>query len=611
MKSERLGLLMIAFSLLAIALVVGLLAGHQREARALQMRDQGVSLTRMLANIPFRQFVSERGRNSTLQALMKSQASLDFAYGAVVDADGRLVAQVAAPGARVPALKLSPAPAFWSGENRLQAPGSGRDIREFYGPVLENGQLMGFIRLGYFDSGYPLAMEQLPFLALLALPVFLLTPAFYFLVKRAVKPLASISRQMQDWLTAGSVRKNIAIDASGDLGAGVLEDFVQRFNGVMQASEQRVRELESEKASMQTLGSVIAYKKEKIDAVLHALPEGVMVLDESGIVTFANAKLEPLLGTETAAMIGRTPRDWCKNQELLAFLYRHQEQPANTYRAETMEFSPTPAHDRRISVSVTPLFSLKDSDRVLGTLAVVRDATGEYLARRSSEEFVANLSHELKAPLNTVVMYSELLEGEDGKSPEFRVEAVNAIHESADRMAGLIGNLLNISKIEMGSLSLHRQRVKMHDLLSDAFESITQQSKGSSLEFQLRLPAEIGLVAVDKDLLRIAVDNLLTNAIKYNRPGGTVTLSAEEDDDAIIVRVRDTGIGIPHEDQAHVFDKFFRAANDEVTERSGHGLGLYLAKQIVELHHGELTVSSEPGRGTEFTLLLKKMPLNS
>jgi signal transduction histidine kinase len=217
----------------------------------------------------------------------------------------------------------------------------------------------------------------------------------------------------------------------------------------------------------------------------------------------------------------------------------------------------------------------------------------------------------LKAPLNTIVMYSELLEGEDGKSPEFRVEAVNAVHESADRMAGLIGNLLNISKIEMGSLSLHRQRVKLHDLLSDAFESITQQSKGSTLEFQLRLPAEIGLVAVDKDLLRIAVDNLLTNAIKYNRPGGTVTLSAEETDEEIIVRVRDTGIGIPRDDQAKVFDKFFRAANEEVTERSGHGLGLYLAKQIVELHHGELTVSSEPGRGTEFTLLLKKTPLNS
>ena len=597
---------MIAFSLLAIALVVGLLAGHQREARAIQVRDQGVSLTRMLASIPFVQFAADRGRNGTLQALMSNQASLNIGYGVVMDVEGRTVAQAIVPGARVPPVKLSPEPAFWSGENHLVSPENQRKIREFYGPILENGHLKGFVRLGYFESEHFFGREQLPFLALLALPVFLLTPAFYLLVRRAVRPLSAIDGQMQDWLTKGGPRANIAAETTGE-----LHDFVQHFNGVMQASEQRVRELEAEKASMQTSSSVIAYKKEKIDAVLHALPEGVMVLDESGLVTFANAKLEPLLGTDPNTMIGHTPRDWCKNPELLAFLYRHQEQPANSYRAETMEFSPEQTADRRISVSVTPLFSLKDSSRVLGTLAVVRDATGEYLARRSSEEFVANVSHELKAPLNTIVMFSELLEGEDGKSAEFRVEAVNAIHDSAERMAGLIGNLLSISKIEMGSLSLHRQRVKLHDLLRDAFDSITQQGKESQLEFHLRVPPEIGLVSVDKDLLRIAVDNLLTNAIKYNRPGGSVTLSAEESDEEIVVCVRDTGIGIPQDDQARVFDKFFRAASDEVTGRAGHGLGLYLAKQIVELHHGELAVTSQPGRGTEFVLVLRKTPLNA
>ena len=158
----------------------------------------------------------------------------------------------------------------------------------------------------------------------------------------------------------------------------------------------------------------------------------------------------------------------------------------------------------------------------------------------------------------------------------------------------------------MGSLTVDRQRVKLNDLLEDALNTVARSGHGEDLQIRLRVPRELSPVAVDKDLLRVAINNLLTNAIKYNRPGGEVTLSAEESDEAICIAVKDTGIGIRDGDVGRIFDKFFRSDEESVRTKGGHGLGLPLARQIIELHHGTLSVSSIPGEGSEFVITLKK-----
>jgi len=125
----------------------------------------------------------------------------------------------------------------------------------------------------------------------------------------------------------------------------------------------------------------------------------------------------------------------------------------------------------------------------------------------------------------------------------------------------------------------------------------------------LDLPRELEAVAIDKDLFRIALNNLLTNAIKYNRPGGSVLLAARNEDHEIVISVRDTGIGIAAADRERVFDKFYRVSErDAKVARGGHGLGLYLAAQIVELHHGRIVLDSEPGVGSTFSIHLKIAP---
>jgi signal transduction histidine kinase len=130
--------------------------------------------------------------------------------------------------------------------------------------------------------------------------------------------------------------------------------------------------------------------------------------------------------------------------------------------------------------------------------------------------------------------------------------------------------------------------------------------RGKELDLQIELPKEMSAVAIDKNLFRIAVNNLLTNAIKYSNPGGQVTLSAEEDEESTRITVRDNGIGISPEEHEKIFDKFYRSESAEAQDRNGHGLGLALAREIVYLHHGTLSLESTPGEGSAFVIEFRK-----
>ena len=191
---------------------------------------------------------------------------------------------------------------------------------------------------------------------------------------------------------------------------------------------------------------------------------------------------------------------------------------------------------------------------------------------------------------------------------ELRVEAGNVISDEVERVTALINNMLSMSRIEMGNVQIERRRTRLGDLLGDIWESVGQRLEEDGLRCSLELPGDLSAVNIDKEMLRVAINNLLTNAVKYNRPGGEVVLGAEENDEQLRIYVRDTGLGISEEDQACIFEKFYRSSNDDVSAVRGHGLGLALTKDIVQMHLGEISVTSEPGVGSEFSIYLKKTP---
>ncbi|MCP4407738.1 MAG: PAS domain-containing protein [Gammaproteobacteria bacterium] len=599
LKSERMGLTMVIASLVVIALIFGLLFNYHQKSNEAEIRSQGVSLVRLLSEMSLGQLVVPNGQGM-LHIIHSYRKNPDLAYGVIVDAKGVFLSEIAVAGVIVPRVDIPAVPSSWLGERELKLQGSGQSILEFHAPLIIDGDLGGYIRLGYFKPGFGLSRRQIPFFAALSLPIFLLVPLFYYLLKREISPLMQINNEIQDRLDQRNLQ-SVEIQASGEFG-----EFMNHFNQFVSFARERIDGLENQHSQLQTSTKILSYKRARVESVLQSLPDAVIVIDESGIINFANSRLTTLLGIPYEEVIGKRPSDWCQSQEVLVFLSKYDGGGIKGYATDHVEFIPDSAAEKTIQVKTYPLFSPQETEHIYGTLVVFRDVTAESHAKRSRGEFVAHVAHELKSPLNVLSMYSEALQGEDGHSAEFRIEAVNVISDEVERLSMLINNMLSITKIEMGSMGLNRGRTKLRDLLQDSLESVSRNGREQGIQFHLDVPKEMSPVSVDKDMLRIAINNLLTNAIKYNIPGGHVTLFAEETQDRVCIGVRDTGIGIEVQEQQQIFEKFYRSEDKGVKTKTGHGLGLALAKEIVQLHHGQLTVNSIPGEGAEFIIEMDK-----
>lgn len=600
MKNNRLGVALIASTLVMIALVVWLMLQRQYDTHATQIRVQGLGVVRSLTALPMPMLSPGSGQPSVLNSLFVYHDNPDFAYAAVTAPGGASLAEVAQGGATVAPLALPTGTASLFGERTVAAGGGARAVREFYGPVFDGGVLKGFVRVGYFLPASLLTIKDLPFFALLALAMFLLVPLAYFLMRRELAPLGAISSQL------GQVLANTSAGAAPATVPRDVRDLAEQLQHYVAGANMRIVALERDSFKAIADGRLLEYGSNKMHAVLHCMPDGVLILDPSGEITFANSKIEPLLGARHDAVLSSGIDAWCKDAPLRALLARYHSDSAEAGRPASVEFSPHEVPHKRLVATAQPLVGAK-GQIAYGTLVVLRDATREHLVQQAGNDFVAHVSHELKSPLNVIVMYAEMLQDAAPDDHQMRVEAINVIQDEVERMAALVNNLLNVSKLETGSMSPERNRIKLDDLLRDAFNHALPRAESRNMKLALQIPRELAAVSIDKELFRIALNNLMTNAIKYNRDGGDVALVAEEGDNEIVITVRDSGIDIAPADQARIFEKFYRASDGEAQSRGGHGLGLYLACQIVELHHGRITLDSEPGRGSAFSIHLKKM----
>ncbi|MGI9261418.1 MAG: ATP-binding protein [Woeseiaceae bacterium] len=596
-KGDRIGLYMVAGSLLVIGVMIWMLFQNQLRADESRIRSEGISLARVLSRVPYDQLVA---RDGILEVIRQAQHGSDFAYAAIVGLDGLPHGEVTASGVIMPRTVFPDRPDNWLSEREYTL-SSGTDVIEVQAPIVRATEVIAYLRLAYHKPRASISADQLPFLATLAFLVFLLTPFFYFLIRREVRPLKQANDRLSDLVENGQISQ-VDVRATGELGS-----FMTNFNEFISFANNRIRSLESEHSRLETKTKLLSYRKSRIESVLDAIPEAVIIMDQSGTVSFANQNVVRLLGVSVEDVVEKDPHEWCDDQEVLDVLTKYSSQTSvKQYLAQTVRIAPKKGQNRNLSIKAYPLFSPTDAATIYGTLIVIRDTSSEALAQQNHSEFVSHVAHELKTPLNTIGLNAERLIYDDSQTDTDRIEAANLIQDEVDRMSNLIGNLLNITKIEMGELPIERGHVKLRDFLEDAFRSVTRGIADTERNFELDLPRDFSVVFLDKELLRIAINNLLTNAIKYSGPGGTVTMSADEDDDAVRISVKDSGIGISTEDQQHIFAKFYRSDNDAVRERTGHGLGLSLTHEIVQMHNGHLRVQSELGKGSEFVIELRK-----
>jgi signal transduction histidine kinase len=236
----------------------------------------------------------------------------------------------------------------------------------------------------------------------------------------------------------------------------------------------------------------------------------------------------------------------------------------------------------------------------------MRDVTAEVEAERLKDEFITHVSHELRTPLTAIKGYGELLlSGAGGPLQDAQHGFLETINRNVDDLIAMVNELLDFSEMQAsGRLGVVKRPTRLSSLVEDVVEEWQPRMDEKELTFQVEIPD--GLPPIDADIrrLRWAIIHLVRNALQYTPSGGNVTLRLFERNDHLVLDVIDTGIGISATDLENLFDRFYRVTNMPADEVRGLGVGLYLSNAIVEAHGGEITVVSEEGAGSTFSIIL-------
>lgn len=335
--------------------------------------------------------------------------------------------------------------------------------------------------------------------------------------------------------------------------------------------------------------------RQRLNSLLENMASGVMLLDPRGRILLVNAMAERLLGSSRKELIGRQHIAASHHYELGQLIDRCL-QSGERYKQELTVYYP---QERILDVHLSPIPRAGGGKG--GVVVVMHDITEIRRLERLRSEFVANVSHELRTPLTAVKGFAETLLDGAMHEPETLQAFLKIILHESDRLHRMIGELLDLSKIEFGQVKLDFRRIHLKEHLEDVLRLVQVEAEERQLTLQLHV-ADDPVIEADPDRFRQILLNLLSNAIAYTPPGGRIDLMAESHPDGTWVRVRDTGIGIPEEDLPHLFERFYRVDKARSRESGGTGLGLAIVKHLVEAHHGMIEVKSELGRGSQFSV---------
>jgi PAS domain S-box-containing protein len=329
--------------------------------------------------------------------------------------------------------------------------------------------------------------------------------------------------------------------------------------------------------------------------------DGIYILDRAGRIVSFNRKAEELTGYTFEEVRGQPytllvssgPE---RKKARRAFLKNMRGQPDKT----ELTIIRKDGREVILELSTRPIWQ---GGQIVGIQGIARDITERKELERLKSDFISTVSHELRTPLTSIKGYVDLvLAGDVGPLTPEQKEFLTIVSQNTTRLTELINDLLEIERLESGRIEFEFAELDLAEVLENVARSLHVNAEQKGLEFLTEIPSGLK-VRGDRERLAQVFLNLLSNAIKYT-PAGTVELRAHQEDDAVVVEVRDTGIGLSESDLQKLFQKFFRSDNPYVRKVGGTGLGLSIAKAIVERHGGTITVTSQLGQGSTFTVRL-------
>ncbi len=338
------------------------------------------------------------------------------------------------------------------------------------------------------------------------------------------------------------------------------------------------------------LFSTVEAQRSRLSSILEYAAEIILVTDGGDrLMLWSRAAAEAFHIRE--AMRGQTVYQAIRHEEVQELFRAADEGEGTIHREIKME------DGRVFNAQLSPI-------RDVGRLVVMQDITHLKELDRLKSEFVFTVSHDLRTPLTTVRGYIELLE-RVGPLNQMQRDFIGKALRSLNHITTLISDLLDIGRIEAG-YDLEMEPCRLDDIIRQVADEYAIHAERNEITLTYDLPQEPLLVLGSRNRLRQAVQNLVNNAIKYNRPGGWVKIVGRQDDKHVIVEVHDSGIGIPVEEQPKIFERFYRVQTPETEHILGTGLGLAIVKSVIEKHKGRIWVKSKPGEGSTFTFIIPR-----
>lgn len=404
----------------------------------------------------------------------------------------------------------------------------------------------------------------------------------------------------------------IAAQLGATLQNALLFEQVQNFaNELNERVQERTVELQSERDRMAVMLLTEQEEAEKNSAILEGIADGVMLSNAAGEVVLFNSAAEQILGLQ---------REKTLNQPLIEIAGAHESAaqwvtPLNAWvtnpRREAdaeLLLDRLEVGSRVVSVHASPVYN---GDQFLGTVSVFRDVTRDVEVDRMKSEFISNVSHELRTPMTSIRGYADLLMGGmAGEVNDMQKNFLTTIKSNADRLADLVNDLLNISRIDSGRDRLRLDSVALDQIIQQVVEGLRGRSRFESKGLTITANIDPALPRIRADYIKLiqVFTNLVDNAFNYTYAGGRIEVSAarrENDPNCVLITVKDTGIGIPQDFRERIWNRFERYEEHAlVMDVAGTGLGLSIVKTLVEMHGGDVWFESEENVGTTFYVSL-------
>lgn len=434
----------------------------------------------------------------------------------------------------------------------------------------ENGAILMYQSL---DAIHRTTKRTTHIVILSACIAFILTTFFaFFLSTRITSPLRRL-RQAAIELAKGNFDTRLPVNQNDEIG-----QLGTAFN---QMGRQLKYHIE-----------LINQEKEQLSSILTSMTDAVITFNRDHTILLSNPQAERLLQGWFFANPDRDEPIPPEISHILEHVMTFAEEVE-----EELEIS-----GRFYVISVSPLYSGKS---IRGAVAVVRDMTEQHKLDKLRSDFIANISHELRTPISMLQGYSEAIIDGVTTNEEERNEMIQIIHDESKRMGRLVTDLLDLARMESGHMRLYKEHVQIVPFLDRIVHKFMQKAKDAEVELLFEATPNLQLTLyVDEDRLEQVFTNLIDNAIRHTPAGGKVTIAVQQINHYVEMKVIDTGLGIPEEDLPFVFERFYKADKARTRGKGGTGLGLAIAKNIIDVHDGQITVARGAEQGTIFSCTL-------